>query len=112
MPWKCPEDTSESASAEVLEKWVPKFVAEVRADGQKYTPRTIHQILSGLFRYMRSINTDCPNILDRSRFKAIDGACDIIFRGLRKEGIGAKVKHTPIITVDEEKLLWVVMSLM
>lgn len=55
---------------------------------------------------MRSINTDCHNILDRSRFKAIDGACDNIFRGLRKEGIGAKVKHTPIITVDEEKLLW------
>ena len=104
---KCPEDILESASAEVLEKWIPKFVAEVRrADGQKYTPRTIHQILSGLLRYMRSINTDCPNILNRSRFKAIDGACDNIFRGLRKEGIGAKVKHTPIITVDEEKLLW------
>ena len=79
---------------------------ERRAVGQKYTPRTIHQILSGLLRYMRSINTVCPNIFDRSHFKAIYGACDIIIRGLRKESIDAKVKHTPIITVDEEKLLW------
>ena len=48
---KCPEDILESASAEVLEKWIPKFFAEVRrADGQKYTLRTIHQILSGLLR--------------------------------------------------------------
>ena len=78
---KCPEDILESASAEVLEKWIPKLVAEVRrAVGQKYTPRTIHQILSGLLRYMRSINTDCHNIFDRSRFKAIYGACD---KGLR-----------------------------
>uniref|UniRef100_A0A1X7V015 ZMYM2-like/QRICH1 C-terminal domain-containing protein n=1 Tax=Amphimedon queenslandica TaxID=400682 RepID=A0A1X7V015_AMPQE len=77
---KCPEDILKSASPEVLEKWIPKFVAEVRrADGQKYSPRTIHQIISGLLRYKHSLKAECPNMLDKIHFKAIDGACDTIF---------------------------------
>ena len=104
---KCPGDILESASPKVLEEWIPNFVAEVRrADGQKYSARTIHQILSGLLRYMRSLKADCSNIFDKRRFKAIDGACDTIFRGLRKEGIGAAVNHTPIVTIQDEKQLW------
>uniref|UniRef100_A0A1X7UPB7 Uncharacterized protein n=1 Tax=Amphimedon queenslandica TaxID=400682 RepID=A0A1X7UPB7_AMPQE len=55
---------------------------------------------------MRSLKADCPNILDKIHFKAIDGACNTIFWGLRKEGIGAEVKHTPIVTIEEEKQLW------
>ena len=36
-----------------------------QSDGEPYTPRSIHQILSGLLRYMRSINDDYANFMDK-----------------------------------------------
>ena len=52
---KCPESILEQ-SAEVLNKWLPQFIAEAhRSDGEPYTLRSIHQIFSELLRYMRWI---------------------------------------------------------
>ena len=41
---KCPEDILERQSPEELSQWISKFIPEARrTDGQKYTPRSIHQ---------------------------------------------------------------------
>ena len=36
----------------------------------------------------------------------IAGTSEVIYRKLHKDGIGASVKHTSIITIEEEKRLW------
>ena len=44
----CPADLLESPVVEDLNYWLSRFVAEVRnQEGKSYTPRSIHQILSG-----------------------------------------------------------------
>ena len=106
---KCPEDILLAQDAEALNKWIPRFIAEVRkADGSKYPPKSIHQLLSGILRYMRSVGNDTPNILDRrdTRFKSIQGACAVIFRELHRDRIGTSVCHTPVNSIDEEARLW------
>ena len=106
---KCPDDLLETQNPVVLNNWIPRFVAEVRrSDGKKYPPKTIHLILSGILRFMRSVSDDAPNILDKkdTRFKSIKNACDVVYRGLHKEGVGASVQHAPIITTEEEQKLW------
>ena len=85
------------------------FIAEVRrVDRNPYPPQTIHQFLSGLLRYMHQTSREAPNILNKkdSRFKSIAGTSEVIYRKLHKDGIRASVKHTSIITIEEEKRLW------
>ncbi len=63
---ECPVDLLVKQTPEDLDNWLSRFVVEVRRnDGCPYPARTIHQILSGILRHMRSINPMCPNILDR-----------------------------------------------
>ena len=76
---KCPESILEVQSPDVLNNWLPKFIAKAhQSDGEPYTPTSIHQILSGLLRYMRSINDDCANFVDKSDacFRAIQRSCE------------------------------------
>ena len=105
----CPFDLLEIQNPPDLDKWISIFIAEVRrVDGKPYPPRSIHQLLSGLLRYMRQHDPDAPNILDRKnpKFKSIAGTCESVFRKLHKEGIGASVNHTSVITIEEEQRLW------
>ena len=79
---------------EEMDRWLSTFIAEVRrVDGDQYPPRNIHKLLSGILRYMRSYSCDTPNVLDRrdTRFKSIQGACEVVFRELCKEGIRTSV---------------------
>ena len=106
---KCPEDILKKQDAEEIGKWFPIFIGEVRrSDGEDYPPRSIHQILSGLLRYMRTVDSNCPNFLDRRdpRFQRIQKACETVFRSLHKQGIGVDVRHTPIVSAEEEGMLW------
>ncbi len=106
---ECPVDLLVKQTPEELNNWLSRFVVEVRRnDGCPYPPRTIHQILSGILRHMRSINPMCPNILDRKdgRFRKISGSCEVVFRQLRQAGVGASIKHTATITMEEEQRLW------
>ena len=41
-----------------------------------------------------------------TRFRELTGAMQVRFRELRKAGVGAVVKHAPIVTPEEEDLLW------
>ena len=71
-----------SIQKEEIDRWFSTFIAEVRhVDGDQYPPRNIHKLLSGILRYMRYYSCDTPNVLYRrdSRFKPIQGACEVVF---------------------------------
>ena len=105
----CPEDLLENPVMDDLNYWLARFVAEVRNhEGGRYTPRSIHQILCGVQRYMLDKNPTAPKILgkDDPRFVTFRSAVDNVFRQLHSEGIGTEVRRAPIITADEEEKLW------
>ena len=106
---KCPDDILERPEALKLNFWLSRFVAEVRrSDGKPYPPKSIHQLICSILRYMHSVDAACPNVLDRkdARFKEFRGACEVVFRRLHQSGVGADVKHTAIISNEEEDKLW------
>ena len=81
-----------------------RFVVEVRReDGQRYPVTSLYQMLAGLLRYSRSINRDCPNFLDKKDgcFSELTRTCESVARELRKQGVGAQVKHAQFITPEE-----------
>ena len=63
--------------------------------------------MSGLLRHGRSKSKTCPNFLDKKdpRFSELSGVCGSVAKQLRKDGIGASVKHASIITPEEDILL-------
>ena len=106
---KCPDNVLERPDVTKLNFWLSRFVAEVRrSDNEPYPPKSIHQLLCGILRFMRSIDPACPNFLDRSdtRFRDFHGSCEVIFRRLHQSGVGTVVRHTPVFSIDEEGVLW------
>ena len=105
----CPKDLLEHPDVEKLNYWLSRFVAEVRnKKGEPYPPRTIHQILAGLQRYMLDKNPNAPKFLNKGEasFRDIRGTCDTVYRDLRSKGIGAEVRHAATISPEEEEKLW------
>ena len=58
-----------------------------------------------VLRYMRYVTPSCPNILIK-QFHALYGACKVVLRLLHQSGVGADVKHSAMISVEEEDELW------
>ena len=112
---KCPEDVIlPTCSAEVLNKWLCVYVAETRScSGEAYPPATVHSLLSGILRHMRSQNPMYPNFLDKSNpnFSAFTTTIDNFYKDLRSGGVGATSKHAEGISREEEELLWTSMVL-
>ena len=57
---------------------------------------------------MRCENTEPFDIFDKKdvRFRKFHGTMESVFQALHSEGVGAVVKHAPLITKEEESLLW------
>ena len=78
---KCPKDFLNNPDIQNLNYWLSQIVAEIRKqDGQPYPPRTIHQILAGLQRYMLEKQPNAPKFLDRTQtaFRELHGTCDSV----------------------------------
>lgn len=106
---KCPEDLLTSGNVDLLNYWLPRFVNEARkTDGTPYPPRTINQILAALQRFMLGENHLLPKFLDRHNaiFRPIHNACDSVYHSLHSTGVGTSVRHTSVITDEEEAKLW------
>lgn len=107
---QCRADILDSSlNSEELKVWLCHFVAEIRrSDGGRYPANTLYQLLSGLLRYMREIDPDCPNFLDKKthEFKELHLLLDNMARHLWQEGVDAEVKHATLITPEEEQMLW------
>ena len=104
-----PSDILNSTDSAVLAKWFSVYVAEVRKkDGTRYPPKTVYALLTGLLRYMRSLNPRCPNFLDTSDvdFSSFHNALDNVLRELRCKGVGAESRPTEAFTPQEEDTLW------
>ena len=57
---------------------------------------------------MRERHDDTPDFLSKkdARFRDLQGTLECTFSDLRKRGVGAEVKHTPVITKEEEDQIW------
>ena len=90
----------------VLCECLQRFVSEARReDGCEYPPKTLYQLLCGLLRHTRSVQCDPPNFLDRKDVN-LHGTCDIVFRSLHENGVGATKKSAQILTKADEDKLW------
>ena len=105
---QCPEDILQKSPWDpaAMSFWLARFACETCNTAGPVT--TVFSLLSALMRRMRSIDPDCPNFLDSKNPQFQDMHCiiDGYFRELRASGIGAEVKHTSIISKEEENLLW------
>lgn len=82
---------------------------ETRKQNGEGTPlSTLNLLLCGLKRYMKKLNPATPNFLDDKddRFAGLRGTRDVVAWKLREDGVGASVKHTATISVDEEAQIW------
>ena len=71
------------------------FVAETsKVNGEPYPPKTLYELLCGLFRHARS------NFLNKSdvRFTKLHNIMDSVFRKLRTDGVGSEKKSADPIT--------------
>ncbi len=96
--------------AKQLNHWLAVFLVETRkVTGESYPPTTLHSILSGILRYMRTIDAQrCPNFFERKNadFSTLQNTMDSVFRKLRKEGIGSEKKTAKPFSKEEEQELW------
>ena len=116
--WQCtqmpddtvPEHLLQSNDPALLNKWLSLYVMEThRVDGKKFPSKSIDCLLSRLLRHMREINpTNASNFLDENdpNYAGLRGTRDTVTRQLRSDGIEATVKHTEVISKEEEELLW------
>ena len=104
-----PENILLSDDPTLLNTHLSQFAVEARkVNGEHYPPSTVYQLLSGLLRYMREANPNCPNYLNKqdTRFQPLQHTLDAHFHRLHSKGIGIQVKHTEIVTKEEELKLW------
>ena len=104
---KCPEDLLVKMDPEQLNHWLSIFIVETRkVTGEPYPPTTIHRILSGILRYMRSLDAKkCPNFFAKKnpRFQTFHNTMDSVFRELRKQGVGSDKKQGLEVTRNTQK---------
>ena len=67
--------------------------------GEHYPLVTLHQLLCGILRHMRSYSPATPNFLDKkdNSFKHLLGTLDSYFHNLHSEGHGRRTKHAETI---------------
>ena len=108
---KCPENLLEEMEPSQLNKWLSIFIAETRkVNGEPYPPKSLHLLLSGLQRHMKSFNKErAPNIFAKNdpAFTRLHQTMDSLYRKLRASGVGAQKRSTETFTKEEENQLWV-----
>lgn len=88
--------------------WLCRCVLKThKEDGSRYPPPSIRQ-LSGAFQYILRVEKVPYNILDKLdvHFEIFNLTVNTVCVSLRKEGIGADVKHARVLTLEDEATLW------
>ena len=96
---KVPNDILSCDDAEVVCKWLCRFVQETRKEnGENYPPSTIQSLLSA-FQTVVQGNKVTFRFFDKSglKFRNLRNTLDSVCVSLRKEGIGAVRKHATVI---------------
>ena len=104
----CPEEILVTDNKQILCEWLCNFISEARkANGEEYTPCSLYLILAGLQRHIRQVKvSEEINIFQDVAFKSLRNVCDSIFKRLHSKGIGTEAKATPVMSVNEEDVLW------
>ena len=105
----CPPGVLLSDDADEVSTWLQKYVLGTRkTSGEKYPPRTLHMLLSGLQRYMHEQKEHSFHIFsqDLPPFQKLANTCDSYYRELREQGVGADTKETEVFTVEDIDKLW------
>ena len=103
-----PSDLLSCADASVLCKWLCCFVQETKKEnGLPYPATTLRSLLAAIQRVLHS-NKIPLNLFDKSdmRFRDLHMTLDTVCVSLRKEGVGAEVKHATVISIEHEETLW------
>ena len=108
---KCPETLLDDMDPAQLNKLLAIYIlAETKkVSGEPYPPSTIQSLLSGILRYMRSIDdTRAPNIFAKNdpAFRELHFTMDSVYQKLREDGVGAQKHSAEPFTVDDENKLW------
>ena len=107
----CSVDLFESKNVEFLNFCLSHFVVEARRkDGNLYPLVTIHNLLLGLHRYSKSkvpSGSVAPNSMNSRDpgFQDLRSELQVHYRQLCIDSVGASVKHSTIVTLDEENML-------
>ena len=89
-----------------LDYWISKFILEVRkADGSPYPPKSLHQIVCGIQRYVHE-HQPAVNFLKDAKFAGLRRTLDSEMKRLRAEGHGVMPRRAEPLTVEEENQLW------
>ena len=104
----CPEEILVTDNKQILCEWLCKFVTEVRkGNGEDYTPRSLYLILAGLQRHIRQVKpSEEINLFQDVVFKSLRNVCDSVCKKLHSKGIGIETKATPVVSSDQEEILW------
>ena len=103
-----PEDLLSCTDASIVCKWLCCFVQETRKEnGEQYPASSLRSLLAAFQRVFLS-NKIPFNLFDKGdhRFQDLHKTLDTVCVSLRKEGIGAEVKHAPMISMEHEDIMW------
>ena len=104
-----PADLLKSTDLKLLSKWLSLYAAETqKQDGGVYPPKTLSHLLSGISRYMRSLNPACPNIMDSSNaeFRSLHELLENISRERQTSTSMLESKPSKRFSKEEEDRLW------
>lgn len=85
------------------------FFMEVRQrNGKPYTPKSLLQILTNLYKHASTIDSGCLPFMSAkdSRFQRLHTVLDNTSCQLHKEGIGVTKVQARVVTTTEENCLW------
>ena len=83
-----------------------RFILEVRKlDGSEYPANSLHHIIAGLQRYLRTVGYQVDIFKDED-FAGFHSSLDAEMKRIQGLGIGTRVRKAEIITIEEEELLW------
>ncbi len=105
---RCPEYLLHRKEPNLLSKWLAAFVAEARKqNGDPYPPKTLYALLTGLWRHMKELDENAPNILNTedTQFKKLHHTIDTVFRKLRAAGVVADKRSAEPFSKDDENKL-------
>ena len=112
--WRTNRNSSGSsvASLEEIDKqslsyWLARFVLEARkVDGTEYPPNTLHHIVCGIMRHMRSTTMPGVDFYSDSEFAHLKCSLDAEMKRLQSMGLGSSHKQAEPLTNEDEEQLW------
>ena len=88
----CPENIFMNENNRFICEWLCKFITEMRkSNGEEYTPRSLHLILSGLQRHIRRLQPlDSINLFQDPHYKPLKNVCDSVSKNYTKGALGLR----------------------